>query len=213
MLTPASPITWQSMLQECQQRFGDAPRVFGDAEQRHLKVAFSWLTRIVSRSDGLCKPLAAQRAVFREGVIVWGHLIQANSGLFQPGHQDLPGELVYCLESRDISPEELGQVAANLAALKGTQPTSSDLRHIADYLTDEMIRVFGLPVSPTLSQQACLISTIQLVRHHLPNQMLVDNVLPIVVSPQSPHYAFVLPAVYWAEGLLHRWGTDRPRIR
>lgn len=213
MVTGKSQFIWSEMLRECCERFGDAPRNFGDAEKRYLRVAFSLITRIVSRSDGLCRPLSAQRKVFRDGVIVWGHLIQANGGLFVPGQQNLPGEMVYCLQSHGLDPQELGNVATELATLKGTQPTSHALREIADYLTDEMIRVFGLAVPPSISRDGCLISTVQFARHHLPNQMLSDSVLPLVVAPQSPHYAFVLPAVYWPEQLLHCWGCERPRIR
>ncbi|WP_283435073.1 hypothetical protein [Neorhodopirellula lusitana] len=203
---------WSEMLLECRQRFGDAPRDFGDAEKQHLRVAFSLITRIVSRSDGLCQPLSAQRNIFRDGVVVWGHLIQANGGLFEFGQRDLPGEMVYSLRVPDFDPAKLEKVATELVALKGKQPTSPALLEIADYLTDEMIRVFGLKVPKTISQEACLISTVQFVRHHLPNQMLSDSVLPIVVAPQPSHYAFVLPAVYWPDQLLRHWGVARPLI-
>lgn len=204
--------TWAGMLQESRQRFGAAPRDFGDAEKKHLQVAFSWLTRLVSMSDPLCKPLAAQRKVFRNGVVVWGHLIQANAALFQPGRRDLPGEMLYGLKARNITVNELRDAASRVAALKGTRPDARELAEIADYLTDEFIRVFGLAVPQRLSPTPLLISTVQFARHHLPNQMLCDSVLPIVVAPTAPHYAFVLPAVYWPERLLHHWGSQRPLI-
>lgn len=201
------------MLRECQQRFGAAPRDFGDAEKRHLKVAFSWLVRIVSRSDALCQPLIAQRNVFRNGTIVWGHVIQANAGLYQPDRRNMPGEVVYSLSNSDLTPVELASVAAQLYSLKGTRPATPGLRRIADYLSDEFERVFGLSVPATMSRDECLISTIQFARPHLPHQMLVNNAFPIVVSPQPPHHAFILPAVYWPDRLLQLWGAERPFIQ
>ncbi|WP_044301861.1 hypothetical protein, partial [Rhodopirellula sallentina] len=100
---------WQGMLDDCRERFGNSPRDFGSAELQHLKVAFSWLTRWVSRSDALCQPLAAQKKLFRTGTVVWGCVIQANMGLFEPGQQDLPGEMVYSLAPDDTTPDILTQ--------------------------------------------------------------------------------------------------------
>lgn len=205
--------TWPGMLNESRQRFGNAPRAFSDDEKAYLRVKFSFLTRLLSSADKLCQPLAAQESVFRDGVIVWGHLIQANNQLFQPGKRDLPGEMVYALNSPNITPEELGQVAAGLGSLKGTRPASPALAPIANYLTDEYIRVFGLPVPPAISAKPCMISTVYFVRHHLPNWMLSDGLMPLVVSPRTPHFAFVLPALYWPEMLLQHWQAARPVIR
>ncbi|WP_345682580.1 hypothetical protein [Novipirellula caenicola] len=201
------------MLNESRQRFGNAPRTFSNEEKAHLRVKFSFLTRLLSSADKLCQPLAAQESVFRDGVIVWGHLIQANNQLFQPGKRDLPGEMVYALNSPNIMPEELGQVAAGLGSLKGTRPASPALAPIANYLTDEYIRVFGLPVPQAISAKPCMISTVYFVRHHLPNQLISDGLMPLVVSPRAPHFAFVLPALYWPEMLLQHWQAARPMIR
>lgn len=204
--------TWSGMLNECKQRFGKAPRKFNRQQKRHLKVTFGLLTRLLSSSDKLCQPLSAQTSLFRDGVIVWGHLIQANSQLFQPGDRDLPGEMVYSLRSPNISPDDLAQVASQLGALKGTQPSSPSLAPIANYLTDEYIRVFGLSVPQSVSANPCLISTVYFVRHHLPDTMLSDNVLPLVVMPRQPHFAFVLPALFWPEMLLRHWQAKRPEL-
>ncbi|EMI54584.1 hypothetical protein RSSM_03950 [Rhodopirellula sallentina SM41] len=99
-----------------------------------------------------------------------------------------------------------------MASLKGTQPNSNQERHIADYLTDEFIRVFGLAVPQYYPEEQYLISTVMFARHHLPNQMLSDRILPLVVAPTPPHFAFVLPAVYWPQRLLERWGAERPLL-
>lgn len=210
---PVQPqTTWDGMLGECRQRFGNAPRTSSGEEKAYLRVAFSFLTRLLSSSDKLCKPLAAQESVFREGVVVWGHLVQANSQLFQSGKRDLPGEMVYSLQCPSITPDELGQVAKELGSLKGTHPASPSLAPIANYLTDEYIRVFGLPVPQSISVQQCLISTVYFVRHHLPNSVLSGNVLPLVVMPRQPNFAFVLPALYWPEMLLQHWQAVRPQL-
>ncbi len=145
-------------------------------------------------------------SVFKNGKVVWGHIIQANSTLFEPGTNDSPGELVYSLEdSRDCA-EMLPIVAHRLYSLKGTEPTNPELAPIANYLTDQYIRVFGLDVPRCVcSNLNCKISTSLFVRKHLPGSMLCQSLLPIVVLKDTPKVAAALPARYWSDELLHWW--------
>ena len=117
------------------------------------------------------------KSVFRDGEVVWGHIIQANSQLFQPGDEDAPGELVYSLQDKNmVRTDQLAQLATRLFSLKGTTPTNPDLATIADYLTDQFIRVFGLDVPPSLcSGINCKISTTMFFRQHLPNGKVVQG--------------------------------------
>jgi hypothetical protein len=149
------------------------------------------------------------RNLRRNGQVVWGHIIQANSLLFSPGHGDLPAEVVYSLDdSNPIAPDKLGAVAQTLFSLKHTEPKGPELASIADYLTNELIRVFGKPVPSMISGRAkCHISTIYVVRKHLPKprQCLQQSLLPIVVHPQPPHVCLVLPSRYWPDKLVNWW--------
>jgi len=161
----------------------------------------------LSPGDKMATLFRNTNPLFRDGVVVWGHVIQANQLMFQPGSENCPGEVVYSLaESHQVDPDTLAQVARDLFSLKGTHPNHPELNPIANYLTDEMIRVFGLPVpkviSPTLP---CQISTTMFFRKHLPRQRLCSSLLPLVVNPSPPFVALPLPERYWPPELLAWW--------
>ena len=145
--------------------------------------------------------------VFTEGTVVWGHIIQANVLMFKPGADNCPGELVYSLDrKRQVQPQYLQELAANLFRLKRTSPDDAELAPIADYLTDEYIRVFGLKVPRSVSPSVpCRISTTFFVRKHLPQKRLCKSLLPIVVLTEKPHVAMPLPECYWPKKLLEWW--------
>jgi len=147
------------------------------------------------------------RTLFRDGIVVWGQVIQANSHIFEDGIYNVVGELVYSLdESIRTKPEYLQEVASALGELKGTLPDNPELKPIADYLTDERIRVFGLRVPTTISPAAqCRISSTYFVRHHLPTRRLSNTLMPIVVNPREPFVAMPLPGRYWPKSLVEWW--------
>jgi len=144
------------------------------------------------------------------GVVVWGHIVQANGMLFENGDDDnYPGELVYSLADRNkVGPQYLAHVAERLFSLKGTRPHDPQLAPIARYLTDEMIRVFGLAVPASISPDArCQISTTMFIRKHLPQRRLCCSVLPILVNPRKPFVALPLPARYWPPEFVNWWSS------
>jgi hypothetical protein len=149
-------------------------------------------------------------ALFSKGIVVWGHIIQANSMMWEDGPHNCPGELVYSFDDIDrVDPDYLREVAAELYGLKGTAPSEPDLQPIANYLTDEYVRVFGLPVPASISPSIrCTISTTFFVRKHLPKRRLCASLLPIVVNRQEPHIATVLPERYWPPELIEWWANQ-----
>ncbi|HEX5445823.1 MAG TPA: hypothetical protein VFW87_18495 [Pirellulales bacterium] len=95
-----------------------------------------------------------------------------------------------------------------LYSLKGSAPEDPELAPIATYLTDEMIRVFGLPVPKTISPNLpCRIFTTFFVRKHLPLRRLCTPLLPIVANPSEPYVAMPLPARFWPQPLVDGWST------
>ena len=158
-------------------------------------------------SDELTTLFQNLPALFTKGIVVWGHIIQANRLMFEPGIFNCPGELVYSLaDPSRVRPERLQQVATRLQELKGSDTQDPELAPIADYLTDEQIRVFGLRVPKKISPQlSCRISTTFFVRKHLPQKRICQMLMPIVVNPESPHVAMPLPARYWPEPLVEWW--------
>jgi hypothetical protein len=148
-----------------------------------------------------------RKRILRDGIVVWGAVIQANRMIFTPGPRDVPGEVVYCPDlSRKVNVGVLSAVAGRLFSLKGTTPDDQNLNGIANYLANERIRVFGLPVPHSVSPELpCMISTIFFRRTHLPNRVLSSKMLPIILLPKAPRLAMVLPSKYWPDELVAAW--------
>ncbi len=197
----------QEMIRECIANFGPAPRdlSFWDRLTYFRVPTPSWLRQCPT--DKLTIIFANLRSLFSEGVVVWGHVIQANALMFEDGNDDCPGELVYSLDAGDrADPQYLKDVAHQLYGLKNTEPTDPELFGIADYLTDEMTRVYGLPVPHSISPaHRCQVSTTYFVRKHLPGRRLCSSFLPVVVRPTAPFVAMPLPERYWPSDFAKSW--------
>lgn len=197
----------QDPLSACINNFGPAPREFSWWDRvTYLRVPKpTWLR--VHPNDRLMTLFRNLNRLFCEGTVVWGHIVQANSLMFESGSMNCPGELVYSIESQGVvNPEYLAHVAHQLYSLKGTEPTQPDLMPIAEYLTDEMIRVFGLQVPPSISPEIpCRISTTFFVRKHLPQRRICQSIMPVIVHPAEPYVALPLPEGYWPEELRQWW--------
>jgi hypothetical protein len=200
---------FSKVLEQCQENFSAAPRHLSWWQRlTYLRVPRpNWLYQ--DPDDKLETLFLNLGQLFRNGRVVWGHIVQANMHMFKPGTFDCPGELVYSLDAGDpITADELTRIAKSLQSLKGTQPNNPEFASIADYLTDEMIRVHGKPVPKAISSRyACFISTTYFVRKHLPKpgQFLRAPLLPIIVSPTEPHVALTLPSKFWPKSYLDWW--------
>ena len=202
---------FQGMITECAKNFGDAPRQFSLWDRlTYLRVVRpEWLYQ--NPNDELETIFLNLSKLKRDGKVVWGHFVQANNLLYGPGGGDCPAEIVYSLDDR-ISLDDLGKVAHSLASLKHTKPSDPEVASIADYLTNEWTRVYGKPVPASISpKHACKISTIYVVRKHLPKptQSLNAPLIPIIVNPTAPHVTLVLPSRYWPKPLVEWWVTSR----
>jgi hypothetical protein len=99
-----------SAIHDCIENFGPAPR----RQSLWNKLTYfriprpAWLR--ANPSDGLSTLFDSLPALFTEGAVVWGHVIQANSLLFEPGAFDFPGELVTGLTTHGR--RRLGSVSA-----------------------------------------------------------------------------------------------------
>jgi len=203
----------QELLETCRQNFGSAPRRFSFWERMtYLRVPKpSWLK--LKRSDELTTLFDHCETTFQNGRVVWGFVIQANSLMFQPGKVNCPGEMVYSLEdSYDPDPFDLQTIAKTLFDLKGTTPEDPELSPIADYLTDERIRVFGLKVPEWIARTLpCKISTTFFVRKHIPGGMIQKPLFPLIVNPQTPHVVLPLPEKFWPADLKKWWLGESSR--
>ncbi len=139
--------------------------------------------------------------LFTHGIVTWGHIIQVNEELFNGGSDDLPGEVVYSIDDKEtVSLIDLEDIAHKLYDLKGQEPNNPQLSPIANYLTNEYKRVFGLQVPSMISPNSkCRISTTMFIRKHLPNRRINFTALPIIVHPSEPFIVLPLPYKYWTQ--------------
>jgi hypothetical protein len=199
------------LLRQCRSNFCEPPRQFGWWEMNtYLKISKpGWVKEDYFGEDKLLLFFSGQKQLLTQGMIVWGHLIQANQVLYDRGFRNAPGEVVYCRQ-RNVYPDidELAEVSDRIAALKNTLPKDPELKVIADYLTDEMVRVFGLSVPHSLSPNLnCAISTVMFSRKHLPNRRLSQSFFPLIISLEEPHVAMLLPSRYWPDELVQIWNS------
>lgn len=145
--------------------------------------------------------------LLEKGKVVWGRIIQANKRLFDEGEADHPGELVYSLNDTFQEAEKLNEISVRIGSLKGTEQEDKELNHIAHYLTNEKIRVFGLDVPETISPDCNYkISTTQFFRKHLPNGVLCNRNVPIIIFPKNGFiYSAVLPSHFWPQEMIYEW--------
>lgn len=199
----------QEVLRKCIYNFGEPPRAVSLWDRLwYLRVPRPlWLWS--NPPDRLATHFKNLNKLFCDGIVVWGHVVQANRRLFEKGLFNHPGEIVYSIDNTNlVEPEYLQRVAEQLYQLKNTKPTVPELRGISDYLTDERIRVFGLPVPYPISPWIpCTISTTYFVRKHLPKRQIRRLLIPVIVSRQRPHTATTLPERYWPSELVEWWSN------
>jgi hypothetical protein len=201
----------QEVLEYCRARFGEAPRSFSLLDRlTYMRVPRPyWL--LFSQDDDINTLFANDEMTYAEGRVTWGYIIQANGIMYEKGLfgrlLNCPGEVVYSLDDpASVDPGDLEQIAIALAELKGTSPEDPELSPIAEYLTAEWMRVFGLRVPTSISPQLdCRISTTFFVRKHLPRGRICAPLLPLVIYPAEPFVVMPLPARYWPEALVEWW--------
>lgn len=195
------------ILFDCQANFGDAPRSFSLWDRlTYLRMPRPlWLR--ANPTDDLRLLFKHLPKLLTSGVVIWGHIIQANRLLFSHGTADCPGEFVYCLDDpRTVDVVDLVNAAMQIGSLKGTRPRDPKLRPIAEHLTNEYTRVFGLPVPSSFCPYGRYqISTTQFFRKHLPRRKICKPLLPLIVSRRKPRVVLPLPERYWPEEFVEWW--------
>ena len=202
---PEADLDPDEVIAECRDRFTDAPRYFGSELRSKLKWPFPvWIW-----FDGDFRPYRlARKELLRDGVVVWGALIQANQVLFDPRETvSAPGEVLFCPDPRRrVHPAQLLQAASRVAELKGAKPRDRELRKFAEHLAAETTRAFGWPVPRQLSDGLpCVISSVFFPRHYLPGNRICGPLMPLVVLKDAPHYACPLHYGFWPKAYRAAW--------
>lgn len=200
---------FESWIKQCAQQLGPTPRNFSIWDRyTYLRVARpEWLYQ--SPQDKLETFFLNRVSLWKNGRVVWGHIVQANNQLFSPGRYDCPGEVVYSMESNDsIAVNDLASVASKIFELKHSKVRSPSTEPIAQHLENQMTRVFGMPVPDSMGPPKSLkISTVYFVRKHLPKpkRCLEKGLMPLLVHPESPHVAMIVPSRYWPVPFQEWW--------
>ena len=154
-------------------------------------------------------------ALLKEGRVVWGAVVQANTDLFDAGSQDQGAVIVYCAEGK-AGPELLRPVSDALMALRriSAEAMPPSLAAIAAMLNAENEMVFDWPIPPALAAlaggHAALLGSLRLsiiwcLRAHLPAGRLLSDVMPLLISERYPGHVTVVPSPAWPEPLLALW--------
>src|SRR5207249_4760436 len=81
--------------------------------------------------DPLRATYAQSRELLRSGHVIWGHVVQANNLLFQPGDADCPAAVLYGAGPDDLPPDRLLYAAVAAYALKNAKPADPAAARIA----------------------------------------------------------------------------------
>ncbi len=188
-----------ALLARTRAAFGPAPRAITSWE--HVAPP-AWM----KPDDALRGTYARIPELLKGGTIVWGHVVQANSLLFQAGDQACPADVLFAARgSDDLEPDVLERAAGAAFAIKGKAPTDPALARIASALAAEFERhpPLDLPAPLTRGVPMRLVS-VMVHRPMLPIPRLVSSALPLLVN-DARDAAMVLPKRHWADDLVRGW--------
>lgn len=196
----------QTDLAECRQKYGNS-------EERKFSI-YDRLFYLNIRKPSWCDSTDELEALFRNkwdllenGNIVWGCIVQANVLLFEKGNNNCPASVVFSPNPATmIDLDTLAAAAKSIYSLKNTIPDDPKLKKIANTLTNELTRTFGVKVPKELCSKYDLYeSTCFISRKHLPNKVLSRKLFPILVSNKQPYYCIPLPSRFWPDSLKDNW--------
>lgn len=167
-----------------------------------------WMHKVPS--DALWEIYRRQEWVYTQGIVVWGHIVQANSQLFSPGQTDCPASVLYSTDLWfDGQPEALGAIAEQLFAVKGKRHPDPGMAEFSRMLANEVDRAPRLPVPPALTGGRPVFHTsVMVVRGHLPRGYLTHSLFPLLIEPRHTFAAIILPSRFWPPELLRLWDPD-----
>jgi hypothetical protein len=195
-------------LGEARERFGPPPRSFPDpATAAYLMPPLpAW----VNDEPFYHRLLADRAALLRHGQIVWSRLVRRNKRLWEPGDLDHPGRVVYGVDPEvDGTSHRLEEIADAVRALAGTEPPDRAHEQVAGVLAkgaDLTVRV-PVPVALTGGARHVYLTSVIVVRSHLPAGHLRGNALPLLVNLDRTPATMFLPSRYWPDWLLRQWAS------
>lgn len=190
-------------------------------EQSYLQVYVS--NNLIK--DELYRQVEATEDLYRYGKVVWGVVIKSDAALIQPiseEERDTPfaNHRVSCADilfdpSGQARVEDLQAKASQLMDAIGTvnQPTNAppDVAFYQLHYQDDTSRVFNLAYPASIAATNYRITTSWIWRRHLPNGMLSNSVVPIIIHTNAYQIKaeqgeiMVLPSQLWDKAYYHYW--------
>ncbi|GGL91946.1 hypothetical protein GCM10010099_04960 [Streptomyces cinereus] len=175
--------------------------------------------------DELYRQVEAIEDLYRYGKVVWGVVTKSDAALTEPmseEERDTPfaNYRVSCADilfdpSGQARVEDLQAKASQLMDAIGrvNQPpnTTPDLAFYQLHYQDDTSRVFNLAYPASIAATNYRITTSWIWRRHLPNGMLSNNVVPIIIHTNAYQNKaeqgeiMVLPSQLWDKAYYHYW--------
>lgn len=204
-----------NVIQTCRQCLGPHPRDLGDAGREAFRLELNPIlaSTFQQTNDPLLRIIEDQAALRDRGRVVWGHIVQANSLLFDPANRmTLAANVVYSPDPYfDGRVSLLADIAHGLFAQKGTTPADRDLREFVRVITDERERVLRRELPRRYCEgRSVYFATCLIQPGHLPGNCLTQSAFPLLINPAETRLVMVLPARFWPARLIARWQADAP---
>ena len=188
----------------------------GDPPRRMSTTAAK--TSFTTPKPAWCVPPDPMRLFFKEknrllktGQVTVAIVLQANAAAFNRGPYTHPADLLYPADASslpDIS--DMADVRDRLLDLR-YNATTGELRGFADALRQETTRAFGVSVPGSIAGRNNYALTSTLVyRGALPGGTLSRTLVPLLVAPQSPRVALIVPKSYWPGDMFEWWLDGQP---
>ena len=174
--------------------------------------------------DELYRQVEAIEDLYRYGKVVWGVVINSDAALAEPmseEERDTPfaNHRVSCADilfdpSGQARVEDLQAKASQLMDAIGIdQPTNAmpDVAFYQLHCQDDTSRVFNLAYPASIAATNYRITTSWIWRRHLPNGMLSNSIVPIIIHTNAyqnkPEQGeiMVLPSQLWDKAYYHYW--------
>lgn len=179
--------------------------------------------------DELYRQVEATEDLYRYGKVVWGVVIKSDAALTEPmseEERDTPfaNHRVSCADilfdpSGQARVEDLQAKASQLMDAIGTvnqppnQPPNAppDVAFYQLHYQDDTSRVFNLAYPASIAATNYRITTSWIWRRHLPNGMLSNSVVPIIIHTHAYQNKaeqgeiMVLPSQLWDKAYYHYW--------
>lgn len=199
-----SPRVRRNLIQDCRALFeASGSPSLSESAYRKL-VPPKWMRP----EDPLRTIIGEQGHLFSGSSVVWGAIAGANDLLFDPGPEDSPASVVYCAGTDfDEAPAVLREM---VDAFRQLNQDSDDpkVRAFAAYVADDKSRSLKVSVPFSIGANERLFhATFIVVRKHLPDGVLSQNLVPLLVNPARTATVTILPSRYWSPEMLDYW-TD-----